>query len=195
MIWIYSYWKNLYSFSCQDQYITLFLALQEAFKAKPVLQSKKQFLNKVTLLIKKGYTISPSLTDEHEVWILYKHCWIGFLKLRKSKQIRYYYFLEINCSFNLYYYSLPNITTLYDFICIYVLISKNIQQQNVNGWTTSILKILKKVRPTYTDEDYNAAEQHVANAVLPGAYAHLCKRDWLNSKFFKFIPILTSSFY
>lgn len=74
------------------------------------------------------------------------------------------------------------------FFCIYVLISKNIQQQNVNGWTTLILKILKKVRPTYPDEDYKAAKQHVANsgkdAVLPGVYAHLCTGDWLNSKFF-----------
>lgn len=84
MILIYSYWNNLYSFSCQDQYITLFLALQEAFKAKPALQSKKQFLNKVTSLMTKGYMISPSLKDEHEVWILYKHCWIGFPKLKKS---------------------------------------------------------------------------------------------------------------
>lgn len=115
MILNYSYWNNLYSFSCQDQYITLFLALQEAFKAKPALQSKKQFLNKVTSLMTKGYMISPSLKDEHEVWILYKHCWIGFLKSRKSKQIRYYYFLEINCCFNLYYNSVPNIAILYDF--------------------------------------------------------------------------------
>lgn len=145
----------------------------------------------------KGFMISPSLKDEHEVWILYKHCWIGFLKSRKSKQIRYYYSLEINCCFNLYYYSVPNIAILYDlFFCIYVPISKN-KQQNVNGWTTSILKILKKVRPIYTDEDYKAAKQHVANsgkdAVLPGVYAYLCTRDWLNSKFFKFIPILTST--
>lgn len=92
---------------------------------------------------------------------------------------------------------MPNVTILYDFFCIYVPISKNIQQQNVNGWTTSILKILKKVCPIYTDEDYKAAKQHVANsgkdADLPGVYAHRCTRDWLNSKFFKFISILTST--
>lgn len=43
------------------------------------------------------------------------------------------------------------------------------------------LKILKKVCPTYTDEDYKAAKQHVANsgkdAVLPGVYAYLHTRD------------------
>lgn len=41
--------------------------------------------------------------------------------------------------------------------------------------------------PTYTDEDYKAAKQHVANsgkdADLPGVYAYLCTGDWLNSKF------------
>lgn len=50
--------------------------------------------------------------------------------------------------------------------------------------------------PIYTDEDYKAAKQHVANsgkdAVLPGVYAHLCTGHWLNSKF-KFIPILAST--
>lgn len=51
--------------------------------------------------------------------------------------------------------------------------------------------------PKYTDVDHKAAKQHMANsgkdAVLPGVYAHLCSRDWLNSKSFKFIPILTST--
>lgn len=51
--------------------------------------------------------------------------------------------------------------------------------------------------PIYTDEDYKAAKQHMANsgkdAVLPGVYAYLCTRDWLNSKFFKFILILAST--
>lgn len=51
--------------------------------------------------------------------------------------------------------------------------------------------------PIYTDEDYKAEKQYMANsgkdAVLPGVYAHFCTRDWLNSKFFMFIPILTST--
>lgn len=56
-----------YSFSYQDQYITLFLALHESFKAKPALQSKEQFLHKVTSLMKRGNMISTSLKEEHEV--------------------------------------------------------------------------------------------------------------------------------
>lgn len=51
----------------QNQYMAVFLALQEAFQAQPALQSKKQFLNKVTSLMKKGNMISTSLKQEHEV--------------------------------------------------------------------------------------------------------------------------------
>lgn len=50
-----------------DQYMTVFLALHEAFKTKPVSQSKKQFLNKVTSIMKKGNMISSSLKEEHEI--------------------------------------------------------------------------------------------------------------------------------
>lgn len=45
-----------------------------------------------------------------------------------------------------------------------------------------ILQILKKVCPIYTDEDNKAAKQHIVNsgkdAVLPGVYAHICRRDF-----------------
>lgn len=51
----------------QNQYVAVFLALQEAFQAQPALQSKKQFLNKVTSLMKKGNMISASQKEEHEV--------------------------------------------------------------------------------------------------------------------------------
>lgn len=47
--------------------MTVFLALHEAFKTKPVSQPKKQFLNKVTSIMKKGNMISSSLKEEHEV--------------------------------------------------------------------------------------------------------------------------------
>nr|XP_034319448.1 receptor-type tyrosine-protein phosphatase alpha [Crassostrea gigas] len=50
-----------------NQYVAVFLALQEAFQAQPALQSKKQFLNKVTSLMKKGNMISASLKEEHEI--------------------------------------------------------------------------------------------------------------------------------
>lgn len=51
----------------QNRYVAVFLALQEAFQAQSALQSKKQFLNKVTSLMKKGNMISTSLKQEHEV--------------------------------------------------------------------------------------------------------------------------------
>lgn len=65
--------------------MTVFLALHEAFKTKPVSQSKKQFLNEVTSIMKKGNMISSSLKEEHEVWNVYEHCWIEFLKQCESK--------------------------------------------------------------------------------------------------------------
>uniref|UniRef100_K1QRA3 Receptor-type tyrosine-protein phosphatase kappa n=1 Tax=Magallana gigas TaxID=29159 RepID=K1QRA3_MAGGI len=51
-----------------NQYVAVFLALQEAFQAQPALQSKKQFLNKVTSLMKKGNMISTWLKQEHETY-------------------------------------------------------------------------------------------------------------------------------
>lgn len=60
-------------FLYKGQYKAVFLALHEAFKAEPVFQTKEEFLDTVSPMLKKSSAISSYIIREFEVWNFLRH--------------------------------------------------------------------------------------------------------------------------
>lgn len=69
-------------FLYKGQYKAVFLALHEAFKAEPVFQTKEEFLDTVSPMLKKSSAISSYIIREFEVWNLLRHVHVAELKAK-----------------------------------------------------------------------------------------------------------------
>lgn len=149
----------------QNQYVAVFLALQEAFQAQPALQSKKQFLNKVTSLMKNRNMISTSLKQEHEVWflsIVYLNFWKKKSKKRSKAQI------YSHCVYVSYLVCVTRVFPLYHNWAQYYFLNCSFVRQHSSLIIVSFPKYTRTFKHVHdTSFDYKIIHSSGINEAVP----------------------------